>query len=136
MTQGSRWTEGPGIADARLIFHPFLSSLSWIHNLYLKAFGPPGPAPPGRGRPKAHYGRPTKAKGSFRFKLPAQEKQHPPSARAMRGCIKERNNRESPERRLWTVVDHVGEARGPADSDYPTAHRALVRPVEQHRPAY
>ena len=25
------------IADARLIFHHFLSSLAWIHKLYLKA---------------------------------------------------------------------------------------------------
>ena len=45
------------IADARLIFHHFLSCLIWIHNLDLKACGPPGPAPPAGGRalPKAHY---------------------------------------------------------------------------------
>ena len=42
-------------ADARLprIFHRFMSGLAWIHNLYLKACSPPGPAPPSRGRPKA-----------------------------------------------------------------------------------
>ena len=48
----------PSIRDGSegwLIFHHFLSSLGWIHNLYLKACCPPGPAPPGRGRPKAHY---------------------------------------------------------------------------------
>ena len=30
-----------------MIFHHFLSGLSWNHNLYLKACNPPGPAPPG-----------------------------------------------------------------------------------------
>ena len=55
----------------------------------------------------------------------------------MRGCIKERNNRECPERpRLWTVVGHVGEARGPADFDHPTADPALIRLVENHMQAH
>ena len=48
-------TTGIADHDARLIFHHFLSSLAWIHNPYLTACGPPGPAPPGSGRPKAHY---------------------------------------------------------------------------------
>ena len=36
-------TDDLSIADARLIFHHFLSSLAWIHSLYLKACGRPGP---------------------------------------------------------------------------------------------
>ena len=98
-----------------------VSSLAWIHDLYLKACGPPGPTPPSRGRPnlKAHYrdgpSHPTQqsrrvpSKGgslSLTVRLPARarrepRKQHPPPGRAVRlgGRIKERNNRESPERR-------------------------------------
>ena len=53
-----------------MMFHHFLSSLGWIHNLYLKACGPPGPAPPGRGRPKAHYaGRPGPDPGGLSGRL-------------------------------------------------------------------
>ena len=73
-----------------LIFHRFLSGLAWIHNLYLKACGPPGPPRwPGGARLKAHYGRLAKGKG----RLPVRQKQYPTAGGAVGGSIKERNYR-------------------------------------------
>ena len=90
---------------------------------------------------RASIARPAPAEGPLRSPHYCQRqpqvtgpREAAPTARQSR--IKERNNRDRPERRLWTVVDHMGAARGPADSDHPTAHPALVKAVEQHRPAH
>ena len=68
---------------------------------------PPG-ARPWPAQPKAHYGRPTKVRGS----LPAGQKppQHSSPGRTVRGSIEERNNRKSPLtiQNNVTIVDHAG----------------------------